>query len=137
MLENYLAKITSEKFDDRQYQRHKSIYELLCGELRNQIKGLQTVAEEKLIPIMEDSGKQKKGHILESTSDYANIVKEITQWFRFAKEKFGISVGFSRLDAHRLRVASRAQRQPETRLRDGEDQVFLVRQEPSRDGRRD
>lgn len=100
MLENYLAKITSEKFEDGQYQRHKTIYELLCGELRSQIKGLQTIAEDKLRLPVVDSSKHKKGDLLDSISDYANVVKQITSWFRFAKEKYGVSVSSFKPDAH-------------------------------------
>jgi hypothetical protein len=93
MVEGYITKIASKSFGELDLKRHQAIYELVLQELRRQVTILQTISEERLLlQTVEENGRQKNSNLLESTSDYAKIVKEMTQWFRFAKEKFGISV---------------------------------------------
>lgn len=94
MIEGYISKIATKTFGELDLKRHQAIYEMILQELRRQVTILQTISDERLLlQTVEDNGRQKNSNLLESTSDYAKIVKEVTQWFKFAKEKFGISVG--------------------------------------------
>lgn len=103
ILETYVTKVTAVSFPEFELKRHQSIYELIFQEVRHYLANFQAMVDEKLHLQTADleSSKIKKGSpALETSADYAKIIKEINQWFKFAREKYGISVSISLLDAH-------------------------------------
>lgn len=82
-------------FECSELSRHESIQRIMFGKIRSAIGNLEGFVDEKLRVYLNDLEAIRGTNtdaVLESTSDYVTILKELNEWFSVATAKYGISV---------------------------------------------
>lgn len=90
-------------FEGSELGRHQSIQKIVFSQLRSSITNLEEFIDERLRIYMNDLEAMKgtkTDAVLESTSDYVKILKELNEWFSVATVRYGISVTLFNKDFH-------------------------------------
>jgi hypothetical protein len=97
VLKSYLDKLLAESFSLEEAKPHRSMQHLLLEEIKKRTVELKIYTDGKtkmLYAQDENSNPAAKATAgsLDSSSDFRKTVKDLIDWFKFAREKFGIEL---------------------------------------------
>ena len=94
-LSSYLTKLLSETYSEEEARPHRSIQQLILEEIKKRAVELKSFTDSrgKFVFLEQENQEQTtKTPATDTASDLRKVVKELTDWFKHAREKYGIEL---------------------------------------------